>query len=76
MKKFKKFYQSLPEPVTISKREGALIVTVSILAGVIVGMLCSPRKNIKAGCGNGNYSANYWGKEEENGSEMSSPEEE
>ena len=42
MKKIKEFFA-----------DGTLIVAIAALSGVIIGMLISPRKNAKYGCGNG-----------------------
>ena len=52
MKKMKEFWRTLPETDTVTRLDGILIVTICALAGVIVGMLCSPRKVISIGCGN------------------------
>ena len=52
MKKLKEFWKTLPETVTVTRLDGILIVTICALAGVIIGMLCSPRKTISIGCGN------------------------
>lgn len=52
MKKMKEFWKTLPETVTVTRLDGVLIVTISALVGVIIGMLCSPRKTISIGCGN------------------------
>lgn len=37
----------------VTKLDGTLIVAIAALSGVIIGMLISPRKNAKYGCGNG-----------------------
>ena len=60
MKKLKEFWNTLPNPITISRLDGVLIITISALAGIIVGMICSPRKNAKYGCGNGTTTINNW----------------
>ena len=39
--------------VSVTKLDGTLIVAIAALSGVIIGMLISPRKNAKYGCGNG-----------------------
>ena len=52
MKKLKELWTTLPETVTVTRLDGFLIVTICALAGVIIGMLCSPRKVISIGCGN------------------------
>lgn len=65
MKKLKEFWSTLPENVTFTRLDGFLIIAISVLAGVIIGMLCSPRKSITAGCGNGPTTINNLGTEEE-----------
>ena len=45
MKKCREFFATLSDTVTITKLDGVLMLAISALAGVIVGMLCSPRKN-------------------------------
>ena len=52
MKKLKELWKTMPETVTVTRLDGILIVTICALAGVIIGMLCSPRKVISIGCGN------------------------
>ena len=44
-----------------------IIVIICLIGpiGVIIGMLCSPRKSITAGCGNGPTTINNLGTEEE-----------
>lgn len=64
VKKLKDFFESLSETVTITKLDGLLIVTIGALAGIILGMLCSPRKNQRFGCNNGNTTVNNWGEGE------------
>lgn len=53
MKKIKEFFTDMTETVSVTKLDGALIVAIAALSGVILGMLISPRKNAKYGCGNG-----------------------
>lgn len=60
MCKIKEFFSDMSEMITVSKMDGVLIVTVGVLAGVIVGMLCSPRKNSRFGCGNGTTTIHNW----------------
>lgn len=50
----------MSENITVTKLDGVLIVAVSALAGIILGMLCSPRKNAKYGCGNGTTTIHNW----------------
>lgn len=65
MKKLKESLATLSETMTITKRDGTLAILVAAFAGVIIGMLVSPRKNIKLGCGNGNATTNNWGMDDE-----------
>lgn len=65
MKRLKEFFSDLSETITVTKLDGVLIVTIGTLAGVIIGMLCSPRKNLTCGCGNGGATTiNNWGDED------------
>lgn len=63
MEKWKQTLEKLSETVTVTKLDGILIVTIGTLAGMILGMLCSPRKNAKYGCDNGNTMIHNWGEE-------------
>lgn len=65
MKRFKEFFSDLSETITVTKLDGVLIVTIGALAGVIIGMLFSPRKNLTCGCGNGATTINNWSDEED-----------
>lgn len=65
MKKWKEAWLSLSETVTVTKLDGLLTVAVAALAGIIVGMLCSPRKNVKFGCNNGNHTENHFCEDED-----------
>lgn len=51
--KIKEFFADMTETVSVTKLDGTLIVAIAALSGVIIGMLISPRKNAKYGCGNG-----------------------
>ena len=53
MKKIKEFFTDMTETVSVTKLDGVLMVAIAALSGVILGMLISPRKNAKYGCGNG-----------------------
>ncbi len=70
MKKFKEYLAAIPEQVTVTRMEGILIVTICALAGVIIGMLCSPRKNVKVKIGSENSAINSglgaWNDESQN----------
>lgn len=65
MSKLKEFFKDMSETVAVTKLDGVLVVTIAALAGVIVGMLLSPRKNTKFGCGNGNTTVHNWNDDEE-----------
>lgn len=45
IKKCKEFFGTLSETFTVTKADGLLIVAIATLFGVIIGMLCSPRKH-------------------------------
>lgn len=51
--KNKRIFADMTETVSVTKLDGTLIVAIAALSGVIIGMLISPRKNAKYGCGNG-----------------------
>lgn len=65
MEKWKGTLARLSETVTVTKLDGILIVTIGTLIGMILGMLCSPRKNARYGCNNGNTMIHNWGEDEE-----------
>lgn len=69
MEKWKGALSKLSETVTVTKLDGILIVTI----GMILGMLCSPRKNARYGCNNGTTYIHNWAEEEE---DFDEPEEE
>lgn len=54
MKKLKEFFTGIPETLTLTGLEGILAITVGVLAGVVIGMLCSPRRSINLGSNNDN----------------------
>ena len=58
MKKIKEYLAAIPEQITVTRTEGILIVTICALVGVIIGMLCSPRKNVKVKIGSENSAIN------------------
>lgn len=58
MKKIREWMDRLPETVTVTWREGLLIMLVCLFAGMIAGMLCSPRKNVMVGSYNGHFGTN------------------
>lgn len=51
--KLKTIWDSLGETTTVSKRELALGLSTCLLSGMVIGMLCSPRKNMTIGSHNG-----------------------
>ena len=53
-KKLEEFWNSLDRAVVVNKRELVLGVTACTLAGVLMGMLLSPRKTVTIGSHNGN----------------------
>lgn len=55
MKRIREFFSDLSETVTVTKLDGVLIVAVSALAGMFLGMLCSPRKTTRWYNGNQIY---------------------
>ncbi len=66
MKKIKKYLKTLGEPVTMTRKEKLMTVALAALAGMVLGMLLSPRKTTSICCGNDN--GNYYtpdGEEEE-----------
>lgn len=58
VKKFNEFWESLDVPVLVNKREMALVITVCALAGILLGILFSPKKHTTIGSNNGNNSGN------------------
>ncbi|MCM1258560.1 MAG: hypothetical protein NC307_11985 [Roseburia sp.] len=57
-KKFNELWESLDVPVLVNKREMVLVVTVCALAGILLGILFSPKKSTTIGSNNGNNSGN------------------
>ena len=53
-KKLEKFWNSLDCSLAVNKRELVLGVTACTLAGILMGMLLSPRKTVTIGSNNGN----------------------
>lgn len=53
-KKLEKFWNSLDRAVVVNKRELVLGITACTLAGVLMGILLSPRKTVTIGRNNGN----------------------
>ena len=52
--KIEKYWNSLDRSVVVNKRELVLGVAACTLAGVLMGMLLSPRKTVTIGSNNGN----------------------
>lgn len=63
--KWELFKLSLLEEKTTTKKEWLLTIAVFALAGIVLGMLLSPRKNMTIGSHNGNNCGNNTGKDEE-----------
>ena len=57
-KKLQKLWKDLDIPILVSKRELVLGVTVCALAGILLGILFSPKKHTTIGSNNGNNSGN------------------
>ena len=53
-KKLKKIWNSLDRTIHVNKRELVLGITACTLAGVLTGILISPRKTVTIGSHNGN----------------------
>ena len=53
-KKLEKIWNSLDRTILVNKRELVLGLTVCTLAGVVAGILLSPRKTVTIGSHNGN----------------------
>ena len=64
LEKLRNFCKTLSESITMTKMDGLLTVIAAALAGCIVGMLISPRRNQTIGCGNGCQSNFYEGDDE------------
>ena len=56
-KKLEKFWSSLDRTILVNKRELVLGLTVCTLAGVVAGILLSPRKTMTIGSHNSNNHA-------------------
>ncbi len=64
-KKCNELWQSLNVPVLVNKRELVLGIMVCTLAGILFGILFSPKKHTPIGSNNGNNSGNVLPEEEE-----------
>lgn len=53
MKKIKEAWASLDNLATVSKRELFLGLTCCALAGIVLGVFCSPKKTVSIGSNNG-----------------------
>lgn len=54
LKKMKEFWTSLDKTMVVNQRELFLGVTACTLAGVLAGMLLTPKKTVTIGSNNGN----------------------
>ena len=52
MNRIKDFWNSLNENITVNRRELVLGIAACTLAGVVIGMLMAPPKDITIGSGN------------------------
>ena len=59
MKILKQIFSNLDEEKVVSKREMLLTVTTCTLAGILLGILVSPKKRMMIGSHNGCYNGNY-----------------
>ena len=57
-KKLEKFWNSLDRAILVNKRELVLGIAACTLAGVVAGILLSPRKTVTIASNNGNNSGN------------------
>lgn len=57
-KKCSELWESLNVPVLVNKREMVLGIMVCTLAGILLGILFSPKKHTTIGSNNGNNSGN------------------
>ncbi len=65
MKKLKDLWNNIPEELTVTKLDGALLVIDSLLLGILLGILFAPRRKATYGCGNGTTTIYQYGPEEE-----------
>ena len=68
MNRIKDFWNSLNENITVNRRELVLGIAACTLAGVVIGMLMAPPKDITIGSGN-NITAGIPEDEEEDAAE-------
>ena len=68
MNRIKDFWNSLNENITVNRRELVLGIAACTLAGVVIGMLMAPPKDITIGSGN-NITAGIPEDEEEEAAE-------
>lgn len=54
MCKIKEFMKGLSENTTMTKKEYFLTIATCLLGGIVLGILCSPKKHTVIGCNNGN----------------------
>ena len=59
MKILKQIFSNLDEEKVVSKRKMLLTVTTCTLAGILLGILVSPKKRMMIGSHNGCYNGNY-----------------
>lgn len=65
MKKLKDLWNNIPEEMTVTKLDGALILADVLLFGIILGIFFAPRRKATYGCGNGTTTIYEYGIEEE-----------
>ena len=59
MKILKEMFSNLDEEKVVSKREMLLTVTTCTLAGILLGIIFSPKRKTMIGSHNGCYNSNY-----------------
>ena len=57
-KKLQACWKSLDRRIIVNQRELVLGLAVCALAGIVVGAVCTPKKNVSIGSNNGNHSGN------------------
>lgn len=57
MCKMKKMITELSETATFTRMEYVLLAVTCFLGGIVIGMLCSPRKDVKIMSENGSYNS-------------------
>lgn len=59
LKKLEKTWKDLDRSIIVNKRELVLGITACTLAGIVLGVFLSPRKNLTFGSYNGNHNNDH-----------------